>query len=504
MRASWILALCAVLSAIPWRCAAQTDTPEFRDPLQYKSHLSAPKGYDPMKDTGTRHGKVARRYIVRMKQEVQDLDNAISSLLDNTAVSSASVGIAAGSSSDAVAPASLAAAGATPQTNFSGGGLQGFVLDIPADVDEADVVAQLSAHQDVMRVVPDTWVGIAAATARLSNSAEATTSLLRIGAIVPNKRPASSARPMVQAAANGSVVVALIDTGCDVTNEDLNVVGGMDFTSDNSYGLDGNGHGTHVAGILGARGNGRGIVGMYPKVPIFCLKVLGATGQGTMGTVVTALTWVAQNGRSKRIRVVNLSLSGETNSEVCDAISAVTKQGITVVVAAGNNGQDMAKFSPANCPDALVVTAINDFDGQAGGLKGVDPATGERDDNPARFSNYAAKGKPANIIAAPGTRILSYMPAYKCKDGSASCISGTPNLGYLSGTSMAAPIVSGQVAMCYERGVCKSNSGSEYSKIVRPAGSYSRSNKRFGFNGDPYNSPTSGKYYGFLIYGNTY
>jgi subtilisin family serine protease len=57
---------------------------------------------------------------------------------------------------------------------------------------------------------------------------------------------------MVQAAANGSVVVALIDTGCDVTNEDLNVVGGMDFTSDNSYGLDGNGHGTHVAGGVAA------------------------------------------------------------------------------------------------------------------------------------------------------------------------------------------------------------------------------------------------------------
>jgi subtilisin family serine protease len=84
--------------------------------------------------------------------------------------------------------------------------------------------------------------------ARLSSTAEATTSLLRIGAIVPNRRNASSARPMVQAAANGSVAVALIDTGCDVTNEDLNIVGGMDFTSDNSYGLDGNGHGTHVAG----------------------------------------------------------------------------------------------------------------------------------------------------------------------------------------------------------------------------------------------------------------
>lgn len=119
-------------------------------------------------------------------------------------------------------------------------------------------------------------------------------------------------------------------------------------------------------------------------------------------------------------------------------------------------------------------------------------------------THHTATLCPSSAVLLAGTRILSYMPAYKCKDGSASCISGTPNLGYLSGTSMAAPIVSGQVAMCYERGVCKSNSGSEYSKIVRPAGSYSRSNKRFGFNGDPYNSPTSGKYYGFLIYGNTY
>jgi hypothetical protein len=85
-------------------------------------------------------------------------------LLDDTTVSSPSVGIAAGSSSDAVATASLAAVGAMPQTNFSGGGLQGFVLDIPADVDEADAVSKLSAHQDVMRVVPDTWVGIAVAS----------------------------------------------------------------------------------------------------------------------------------------------------------------------------------------------------------------------------------------------------------------------------------------------------------------------------------------------------
>lgn len=159
---------------------------------------------------------------------------------------------------------------------------------------------------------------------------------------------------------------------------------------------------TTAAGILGSRGDGRGIVGMFPNVPVYCLKVLGATGQGTMGTVVTALTWVANNGRRKGIRVVNLSLSGETNMEVCDAITAVTQQGITVVVAAGNNGQDMSNFSPANCPDALVVTAMSDLDGKPGGQRGTDPATGERDDTAARYSNYATKGKLGNMIAAPG------------------------------------------------------------------------------------------------------
>jgi hypothetical protein len=86
--------------------------------------------------------------------------------------------------------------------------------------------------------------------ARLSSGAEATTSLLRIGAIIPSRRSAAAARPMVQNNANGTVAVALIDTGCDVTNSDLNIVGGVDFTSDNSYGLDANGHGTHVAGAL--------------------------------------------------------------------------------------------------------------------------------------------------------------------------------------------------------------------------------------------------------------
>lgn len=141
---------------------------------------------------------------------------------------------------------------------------------------------------------------------------------------------------------------------------------------------------------------------MYPNVQLFCLKVLGASGQGTMGTVVTALNWVVENGRDSNIRVVNLSLSGEPNDEVCEAISAVVKQGITVVAAAGNNGKAMEHFAPGNCKDALVVTAMTDFDGREGGRRGFDPNSGEVDDTAASFSNYASKGRPSNMVAAPG------------------------------------------------------------------------------------------------------
>jgi len=160
-------------------------------------------------------------------------------------------------------------------------------------------------------------------------------------------------------------------------------------------------------GILGSKGLNKGIVGMYPNVQLFCLKVLGASGQGTMGTVVTALSWVAENGRENNIRVVNLSLSGEPNDEVCEAISAVVKRGITVVAAAGNNGKDMAHFAPGNCKDALVVTAMTDFDGREGGRRGFDPNSGEVDDTAASFSNYAGKGRPSNMVAAPGKHSLA-------------------------------------------------------------------------------------------------
>lgn len=83
----------------------------------------------------------------------------------------------------------------------------------------------------------------------MPHSAEATPNLVRIGAIVGVRSNMRASRALVQSASTQDVVVGLIDTGCDVTNKNLNIVGGIDFTSDDSYGLDGNGHGTHVAGV---------------------------------------------------------------------------------------------------------------------------------------------------------------------------------------------------------------------------------------------------------------
>jgi ABC-type amino acid transport substrate-binding protein len=89
-------------------------------------------------------------------------------LLANTTVTtsldSAGAVQIASSAEPAVAVASLAAVGAKPRNTYSGGGMKGFVLDLPNQVDEDEVVNKLVAQQDVMRVVPDTWVGIAAAT----------------------------------------------------------------------------------------------------------------------------------------------------------------------------------------------------------------------------------------------------------------------------------------------------------------------------------------------------
>lgn len=220
-----------------------------------------------------------------------------------------------------------------------------------------------------------------------------------------------------------NVDIGILDTGI-YKHKDLNVYVNKDFV----YGFfptDRNGHGTHVAGIAAAKDNSDGVVGVAPGARLWNLKVLGNDGSGSISTLISGIDYVTSH--ASQIDVVNLSLGCEcTSNALNDAITRAVNAGVTFVVAAGNSGKDAKTFSPANHPKVIAVSAIADTDGKCGGL-GSSTKYGQ-DDSLASFSNYGS----AVDIAAPGVGIYStYKSSYAT----------------LSGTSMAAPHVTGAAAL---------------------------------------------------------
>ena len=245
--------------------------------------------------------------------------------------------------------------------------------------------------------------------------------------------------------------VAIIDTGLDATHPDLNVVQqGVRFYTNRKQQLltdnkwqDDHGHGTHVGGIIGARDNGFGVVGVAPGVRLWPVKVLDSGGGGTVSTVVGGIDWVVQ--RADTIEVANMSLGGGKSQAINDAVKAGTSAGIVFVVSAGNSSWDAANYSPASEPTALTVSALADTDGLPGGLGGLTQDY-DLDETLAWFSNY---GQVVDVCA-PGVEIYS---TYLVSRG-----------GYttMSGTSMAAPHVAGAAALYIaHHGLDKSAAGVE-------------------------------------------
>jgi subtilisin family serine protease len=244
--------------------------------------------------------------------------------------------------------------------------------------------------------------------------------------------------------------VAIIDTGLDGTHPDLDVQpqGVRFYTTRKTLKTDANwqddnGHGTHVGGIIGARDNGIGVVGVAPGVRLWAVKVLDSGGNGTASAVIAGIDWVAQHAST--FEVANMSLGGSFSQAINDAVKAGTQAGIVFVVAAGNSAWDAVNYSPASEPTALTVSALDDNDGLPGGLGGL-TTWGEYDDTLAQFSNY---GQIVDVCA-PGVEIYSTYPV--SMGGYAS----------MSGTSMAAPHVAGAAALYIARhGLVKSAPGVE-------------------------------------------
>lgn len=235
-----------------------------------------------------------------------------------------------------------------------------------------------------------------------------------------------------------NVDVAVIDTGVDLDHPDLNVyrAGARNCSLFAVSADDDHGHGSHVAGTIGALDNTTGVVGMAPGARIWPVKVLSAVGTGLNSDVICGIDYVAAH--ADEIEVANMSLGGSgaddrncgaTNRDAMHAaICKAVANGITFVVAAGNDSADASTSTPAAYDEVVTVSALADFNGKPGGGA---PATcrADQDDTFASFSNF---GADVDLIA-PGV-----------------CINSTSmNGGYatLSGTSMAAPHVAGGAAL---------------------------------------------------------
>jgi subtilisin family serine protease len=204
----------------------------------------------------------------------------------------------------------------------------------------------------------------------------------------------------------------VVDTGIDFDHPDLNVdqTRSKSFIPNVSSADDENGHGTHVAGIIGAKNNNIGVLGVASDATLISLRVLDKDGKGTLSSIIQALSYVSTNAKAGD--VVNLSVGeDEQPSDILDQqVKAIAAKGIYVAIAAGNDSKAANLFSPGrtNGDNIFTVTAVDSLD---------------------RFASFSNYGNDVVDFAAPGVRILSTY-----KDG---------QYAKMSGTSMATPHVAG-------------------------------------------------------------
>lgn len=218
--------------------------------------------------------------------------------------------------------------------------------------------------------------------------------------------------------------VAVLDTGIDYAHTDLQgaVVycivslnnGATYYEGTNLRNCrDPNGHGTHVAGIIAARLNGAGVAGVAPKVRLYAVRVLSASGSGYISDVAKGIVEATKGpddvaGNSDDVDVISMSLGGPHSDTLYNAVKYAYSYGVVLVAAAGNEGASSPSY-PAAYPEVIAVGAV------------------DRNYNVPSWSNRNPD------LVAPGVDILSTYPNNK--------------YAYMSGTSMACPHVSGVVAL---------------------------------------------------------
>lgn len=201
------------------------------------------------------------------------------------------------------------------------------------------------------------------------------------------------------------VVVAVIDTGCDLSHDDIksNLIQGKNFLDDSDP-IDRNGHGTHVSGTIAACNNGLGMVGVAPDTKIMPLKALNDDGMGDSRAIAEAVIWAADN----KADFITMSLgSPSSNSSIKKAIEYACSKNVVIFCAAGNAGEKSPIMYPAKYANVVSIGAI--------------------DKNLERTS-FTCSGEELDFLA-PGHEIVSSVPGNK--------------YAMMSGTSMSNPFAVG-------------------------------------------------------------
>ncbi|MBI2787779.1 MAG: S8 family peptidase [Elusimicrobia bacterium] len=228
-----------------------------------------------------------------------------------------------------------------------------------------------------------------------------------------NRVRAPAAWPLTE---GKGVKVAVIDTGIDTSHPELSgkVDGGYSAitkTENPADYQDDNGHGSHVAGTIAAKKDGKGVVGVAPMARLYAVKVLDAEGSGNLSDVIDGIVWAAKN----KMDVANMSLGAPVDSEAMKrAVRFARGAGVVIVAAAGNSGGSVG--FPGAYEDTIAVAASDYADKLAG---------------------FSSRGPEVDFIA-PGVDVLSA----KLGGGFAS----------YSGTSMASPHVAGLAALAVSQG----------------------------------------------------
>jgi serine protease AprX len=241
--------------------------------------------------------------------------------------------------------------------------------------------------------------------------------------------------------------IAVVDSGIDDSAPDFagRIAGQFNFATGSSGTADTNGHGTMVAGI--AVGSSTAYPGAAPNASLVSLRVVDNQGFAYVSDVIAAANWIYQNADAYNIKVANFSLSSSSPApSFADPLDAAVRRlwlsGIVVVTSAGNNGPQAMVYSPGSDPFVITVGAAD-----------IDDTVSRADDFNAPWSSFGhtAEGFAKPEVAAPGRYMIAPTPmdAYLATQLPERVVA--PGYMWMSGTSFAAPVVSGLAAQILAR-----------------------------------------------------